>query len=208
MIIQPSFDPDCIKCGGSGDPDFFISSNPSPETCDCCCADIVDNGWFDETMAEIIPARFFGLQLEQALVTKFVIHCGSSSASTFGSYFQQPIETLGDGSKQWRRVSAHGAILDDGTWQQFVRYDTAAFHAAKYNYEAIGYELQGPPERNDWTPEMLAKLVQVIGYFMQLYPIEMICSHRSLAPLRKTDPGPNFPWVDLGSYFPTLQIIP
>jgi hypothetical protein len=208
MIIKAPYDPNCIKCGGTGDPNYFISSTELPDQCDCCTAENFDDGWFDSSMAEIIAARFFGGDLIPANVTTFVVHCGNTSADSFGGYFENPTETMPDGSKRWRRVSAHGAILDNGSWQQYVKFGKEAFHAAGHNDTSVGYELQGPPERTDWPAPMIAKLIEVINYFCAVYPLNKICSHRALAPLRRSDPGPNFPWSDLQDCFPTFQIQP
>jgi N-acetyl-anhydromuramyl-L-alanine amidase AmpD len=98
--------------------------------------------------------------------------------------------------------------LDDGTWQQFVQYSHKAHHARGHNDVSVGYELQGPHTRNDWPGVVITKLAEVIGYFAEYYPIDKVRSHRSVTPLRKSDPGVNFPWGDLGSLLPGMQIVP
>jgi len=207
MFPKPPFDPDCPKCGGTGYQDFFEVNQSTAQDCDCVELFPKMPAWFDESECVKIPARFFGRPLKPANVNKFVVHCGETNSANFGTYFQWPVEPDASAIDRFRQVSAHGAILDDGTWQQFVRYDHAAFHAAKFNYESIGYELQGPPSRNDWPPIVIQKLRDVIQRFIDIYPgIAMICSHRYLAPNRRTDPGPNFPWSNIEAAFPDLMV--
>jgi AmpD protein len=99
------------------------------------------------------------------------------------------------------KVSAHFFIRRDGEIIQFVSCNRRAWHAGvsawrdrqRCNDYSIGIELEGSDDEPfaDSQYEKLAELTQAI---QAAYPIEDVVGHADIAPVRKTDPGPNFDW--------------
>lgn len=101
------------------------------------------------------------------------------------------------------QVSAHCLIDRRGRVTQFVSFADRAWHAgastfagrANCNDFSVGIELEGTDEQ-PYTAEQYATLVQLTRLLMARYPItsERIVGHSTIAPGRKTDPGPAFDW--------------
>lgn len=209
MMIRKPYDPECKRCGGTGYVDYY-TAHLDFSTADVCDCDTVDSKYWsgDEWLkgVEVIPAKFYGALLVKERVNTVVVHCGHSESTGFGKYFQNPIERDDDGYERWRVVSAHCAVLDSGV-QQYVPLTRIAWHAQGNNLSSLGVELQGPPTR-EWPTGIIDELAGLIRTFCLYYPIEVVCSHRSLAPLRRKDPGKNFPWALLGSQLQGLVMRP
>jgi len=103
-------------------------------------------------------------------------------------------------------VSAHYLISDQGTLIQMVETDQRAWHAGvgswggltDINSHSIGIEL----DNNGRVPFGLAQLETLHGLLADLMaqyfiPPERIIGHSDMAPGRKADPGPQFPWQQL-----------
>ena len=110
------------------------------------------------------------------------------------------------------RVSAHILIARDGLVTQYVPFDQKAWHAGESSFEgrvncnefSIGIELEGTDD-TEYTEEQYHRLTQVTHSLLLEYPKinkDRIMGHSSLAPDRKTDPGPFFNW---DAYFYALK---
>lgn len=99
------------------------------------------------------------------------------------------------------RVSSHFLIRRDGQIIQFVSCLARAWHAGlsrfgqreRCNDFSLGIELEG----SDFTPfddSQYQSLVQLSRALACHFPLQAVCGHQHIAPLRKTDPGPYFDW--------------
>ncbi len=104
------------------------------------------------------------------------------------------------------RVSAHILINREGKPTQYVPFNQRAWHAGESEFEgrsncndfSIGIELEGCDSK-DFTQAQYEMLVNITGAITQFWPKitrERITGHCSIAPNRKTDPGPSFKWDD------------
>lgn len=99
------------------------------------------------------------------------------------------------------RVSAHFFIRRSGEIIQFVPCLLRAWHAgvscwkerAGCNDFSIGIELEGS-EHQPFTSAQYAQLARLTTSLLATYPIRDIAGHATIAPQRKTDPGPYFDW--------------
>ncbi len=102
------------------------------------------------------------------------------------------------------QVSAHCLVDRRGRVTQFVSFADRAWHAgastfagrANCNDFSVGIELEGTDEQ-PYTAEQYSALVQLTRLLMARYPAlsaERIVGHDTIAPGRKTDPGPAFDW--------------
>jgi N-acetylmuramoyl-L-alanine amidase len=97
-------------------------------------------------------------------------------------------------------VSAHLVIAKNGTVYQMVPFDVAAWHAGSSSYEgkshvnafSIGIECVGIGDA--WPKAQVDAIHDVVAAIGEAYDIEDIVGHSDVAPGRKVDPGPNFPW--------------
>ena len=113
-------------------------------------------------------------------------------------------------------VSAHYLIDDkDGKVYGLVDENRRAYHAGisfwrgytQLNYNSIGIEIvnlgyKDVPEGRLWipyTPEQVETIVQLVKQIVKRHNIlpENVIGHSDIAPQRKTDPGPLFPWKRL-----------
>lgn len=121
----------------------------------------------------------------------------------------------GEGAEAWlcnpaSEVSSHYLVHEDGRVVQMVREADRAWHAGKsswhgladINSHSVGIEIvnKGPlgglPEFPDIQIEAVARLCRDIAARHGIAP-ERILAHSDVAPGRKTDPGPRFPWRGL-----------
>jgi AmpD protein len=102
------------------------------------------------------------------------------------------------------RVSAHLFIRRDGSVIQFVPLHLRAWHAGVSSYGgkencndfSIGIELEGT-DLELYTTIQYEHLVKITAEIMKHYSSitkERIVGHETIAPKRKTDPGPSFKW--------------
>ena len=103
-------------------------------------------------------------------------------------------------------VSAHYLVGADGSLHQLVEDGRRAWHAgggswgtlAELNSASIGIELDNdgaapfPPAQIDALLRLLGDLCARLGI-----PPHAVIAHADLAPTRKRDPGPLFPWRQL-----------
>nr|CAD6617114.1 N-acetylmuramoyl-L-alanine amidase [Rhizobium sp. TCK] len=105
------------------------------------------------------------------------------------------------------QVSSHYFIHEDGLIVQLVPESERAWHAGKscwggesdVNSASIGIEIAnaghpaGLPEFPRAQVDALIRLCRDCGQRWQIAP-ERILAHSDVAPIRKLDPGENFPW--------------
>jgi len=99
------------------------------------------------------------------------------------------------------KVSSHFLIRRNGTVIQFVSCHHRAWHAGPSNWQgktccndfSVGIELEGSDSTpfNEKQYDLLASLTRGL---CKSYPIQSIVGHETIAPERKTDPGPYFDW--------------
>lgn len=113
-----------------------------------------------------------------------------------------------------RRVSWHSTVDSDGTLPMIPDSYTG-FHVVGYNRCAVGMEIatkaslwsSGDPV---WKKAILDKAANQVAWWCRTYNLDVdrltkteadqgrrgIMAHADLDPLRRTDPGPAFPWAD------------
>ena len=107
-------------------------------------------------------------------------------------------------------LSAHYMIDKQGAVTQFVDESKRAWHAGKsywrgitdINSHSIGIELENEGEAADYPgfeDRQIDALIELAGDIKQRHIIEErnIIGHSDIAPGRKLDPGPAFPWQRL-----------
>jgi AmpD protein len=108
------------------------------------------------------------------------------------------------------KVSSHLFISREGIIKQFVPFHLRAWHAgesfykgrAKCNDFSIGIELEGT-DHIPYATIQYHRLAVVTKHLIKCYPgitFDRIVGHDTIAPARKTDPGPAFDW----HYFKSL----
>lgn len=115
---------------------------------------------------------------------------------------QESLDTL-RGSNVHGPVSAHYLIGRDGALYQLVAEHRRAWHAGggrwgtitDLNSASIGIELDNDGTRDFSEPQFAALLVLLDDLCRRLdIPRRQVIGHADLAPRRKMDPGPRFPW--------------
>ncbi len=107
------------------------------------------------------------------------------------------------------KVSSHYLISKNGNIFNLVDEKKRAWHAGisywnnstDINSSSIGIELDYFPKKtnNKFSKNMIISLIDLLIYLKKKYNItnDNILGHSDIAPLRKRDPGPNFPWKKL-----------
>ncbi|MBU3724405.1 MAG: 1,6-anhydro-N-acetylmuramyl-L-alanine amidase AmpD [Burkholderiaceae bacterium] len=103
------------------------------------------------------------------------------------------------------RVSSHFFIRRQGEVIQFVGIFDRAWHAGISEFQgrsacndfSIGIELEGTDQQS-YTDEQLGAAANLATALHQMLPtLQWIVGHSDIAPGRKTDPGPAFPWQSM-----------
>lgn len=97
-------------------------------------------------------------------------------------------------------VSAHLVIGKDGSIVQLVPFNVVAWHAGRSDYNgranvnsfSVGIENVGVGDY--WPPEQVEVNRAIIAALFAAYPVEDVVGHSDVAPGRKVDPGPLYPW--------------
>jgi AmpD protein len=145
-------------------------------------------------------------------VDMIVIHTASLPVGEFGTgyvldLFMNRLDLTAHPSfteLEGLKVSAHYFIDRQGAVIELVDPDQTAWHAGVSSFAgrsgcnafSIGIELEGTPEHRI-TEEQLRALTALCSILMQRYPlitVERVVGHSDIAPGRKADPGPLFPW--------------
>jgi N-acetyl-anhydromuramoyl-L-alanine amidase len=100
------------------------------------------------------------------------------------------------------KASAHFLVRRDGALIQFVPCAERAWHAGESSWKgrsrcndfSIGIEVEGD-EAVPFTAAQYRRLATLTRALTARYPIAEIVGHSDIAPLRKTDPGPQFDWA-------------
>lgn len=121
--------------------------------------------------------------------------------------FTQSLETLTHGD-----VSAHYLVRDDPVIvYRLVDESQRAWHAGESSWEgntqlnaaSIGIEIVNRGDRDgawqEYPPAQIDAVVALVGGLVRKYhvPPDRVVGHSDIAPLRKVDPGPRFPWKRL-----------
>ena len=119
---------------------------------------------------------------------------------------EQALRTLTDPA---RKVSAHYLVGRDGSLTQLVDERDRAWHAGEsywggqtdLNSAAIGIELDNTG-REPFAEGQIATLLTLLTDLRRRYPIPAanVLAHGDVAPRRKSDPGPLFPWKTLAAH--------
>ncbi len=167
----------------------------------------LSDGWI-EGVRRIVSPNCDNRPIEEK-VTLVVIHAISLPPSQFGSdnIARLFTNTLDPSAHPYfksicaLRVSAHFLIRRCGEVIQFVSCNQRAWHAGvstwkgreRCNDFSIGIELEGcdelPFDSRQYDP-----LLSLTRTLSRHYPITALAGHSDIAPTRKTDPGPFFPW--------------
>ncbi len=119
------------------------------------------------------------------------------------------------------KVSSHFLISQNGSIYSLVDIKKRAWHAgnsAWMNYRninsySIGIELDFSYEfkNNSYNYKMIASLKKLLKYLLIKYKLKNtnILGHSDIAPFRKIDPGPSFPWYKLSlsnlAFYPSFN---
>lgn len=118
---------------------------------------------------------------------------------------EQSLRTLRQGNREGP-VSAHYLIGRDGHIYQLVADDARAWHAGAgrwgsiedANSASIGIELDNDGD-SAFAPAQIDALLRLLTDLTTRLRIDprQVIGHEDLAPTRRTDPGPRFPWQQL-----------
>ena len=120
---------------------------------------------------------------------------------------EQSLRTLRQGNREGP-VSAHYLIGRDGHIYQLVADDARAWHAGAgrwgsiedANSASIGIELDNDGN-SVFAPAQIDALLRLLADLTTRLRIDprQVIGHEDLAPTRRTDPGPRFPWQQLAA---------
>ncbi|MCD2181761.1 N-acetylmuramoyl-L-alanine amidase [Rhizobium sp. GN54] len=117
-----------------------------------------------------------------------------------------------DGALQWLRseesqVSSHYFVHEDGRVSQLVPENCRAWHAGRSQWKgeadinscSIGIEIANPGHPGGlpaFPDEQIAAVVELCRNCGERWGVvpERVLGHSDVAPIRKVDPGENFPW--------------
>lgn len=175
---------------------------------------IVTDGWLNAP-ACTVKSPNFNDRPEHTTISLIVVHNISLPPNLFGSddierFFCNQLdvdkhpyfETI-----QSLKVSAHVLIKRTGETVQFVNFNDRAWHAGRSSFAgqdecndySIGIELEGA-DNLPFSKAQYLSLTTLIKALQQHYPAitnQRITGHSTIAPGRKTDPGPCFNWAYL-----------
>ena len=146
-------------------------------------------------MARWVPSDNFDTRRAQVIVVHY----------TEQDSVQRSLDTLRT-RNSGGRVSAHYLVGDDGAIYQLVADDDRAWHAGagrwgtihELNSASIGIEIDNDGSEPFSEPQVAA-LVRLLDDLTTRHriPKTEVIGHSDLAPGRKIDPGPLFPWKRL-----------
>lgn len=162
--------------------------------------------------ARFIPSPNFGVRPNDCRIDMVVIHNISLPPREFGGSYiddffcnrlDKTLHPYFEGIIHLK-VSSHCLIRRHGQITQYVPFTQRAWHAgisffqgrADCNDFSIGIELEGADDI-PYTNEQYVALVELIKTLRSTYKdisLDRIVGHDTIAPDRKTDPGPAFDW--------------
>jgi len=162
--------------------------------------------------AEYRPSPNYNERPQNAVIDTIVIHNASLPKGHFGGeaitdLFCNRLDLTSHPTFAYLagvKVSAHLLIRRDGKIVQYVPFTKRAWHAGvsqlngreNFNDFSIGIELEGTDDIK-YEEIQYQQLGLVTFLLMQVYPKitpENLVAHSTIAPTRKTDPGPAFLW--------------
>jgi N-acetylmuramoyl-L-alanine amidase len=98
------------------------------------------------------------------------------------------------------KVSAHLVIAKTGVVWQLVPFNLRAWHTGQSSYDgrtdvnsfSIGIENVGYGD--EWPEAQIQANIEVLDALYAAYRLEDTVGHADVAPGRKVDPGPRYPW--------------
>lgn len=155
----------------------------------------------DYSGAEVRVSPNFGTRRDVDRPTMIILHyTGMRSAEMAESWLCDPAS----------EVSSHYLVHEDGSVVQMVRETDRAWHAGKsswhgqtdINSRSVGIEVVNPGNLADHPPFFDVQIASVIALCRDICARnaiggEFVLAHSDVAPGRKIDPGPAFPWEDL-----------
>ncbi|HEY2629754.1 MAG TPA: N-acetylmuramoyl-L-alanine amidase [Usitatibacter sp.] len=157
----------------------------------CACASVPPGDQVDRT---------FHAMSQDSRIQFIVIHFTSTG-------FNESLSTLTAGA-----VSSHYLVRDDPVVvYQLVDDNRRAYHAGdsswqgntQLNAASIGIEIVNRGDRDgtwqDYAPAQIDAVVALVKRLAREYAVkpDHIVGHSDIAPQRKVDPGPKFPWKRL-----------
>lgn len=114
------------------------------------------------------------------------------------------------------KVSSHLLLRRDGEVVQFVSLLDRAWHAGESTYQgreacndfSIGIELEGTDD-DPYTASQYETLDVLVDLLANTFPDisrDRVVGHSTIAPGRKTDPGPAFDWARIGCAVPVAEL--
>lgn len=169
------------------------------------------DGWLIDRGQRIVSPHFDD-RPDATAVDLVVIHNISLPQGVYGGGF---IEALFRGDLdtkvhasfsdlQGLRVSSHFLVRRDASVVQFVSLLKRAWHAGVSEFQgrtacnnfSVGIEFEGC-DTDRFTDAQIAQSVELISAIQAaMRTLRWIAGHSDIAPGRKTDPGPNFPWAE------------
>ena len=111
-------------------------------------------------------------------------------------------------------VSSHFFVARDGSLTQYVSILNRAWHAGVSDFEgqsncndfSIGIELEGTDDV-PYAEVQMQTLTMLCRLLAEALPtLRAITGHSTIAPGRKTDPGPAFDWSDLRQRMAAIEL--
>lgn len=171
---------------------------------------VIEGGWY--TQARRVPSPNYSARPDADDISLLVIHNISLPPGEFGGDAVERffLNTLSADEHPYyadivpMKVSAHCYVRREGDVIQFVPFHFCAWHAGEScfggrkscNDYAIGIELEGT-DMEPYTELQYRALTLLTQSLLKTYSrlsVERISGHSTIAPGRKTDPGPAFNW--------------
>lgn len=183
----------------------------------------IDNHWLQQ--ARKIPSQNCDARPSGCDIDTIVVHCISLPPGHFGGCHIDELFTnsLNPHGHQYfaeisdLKVSAHVLINRLGEITQYVAFNERAWHAGessylgrtRFNDFSIGIELEGT-DNEPFESIQYIVLARLIVELSRSYPslqLSNIVGHSTIAPTRKTDPGPFFDWSTLDLLIRYVEIL-
>ncbi len=141
-------------------------------------------------------------------VEYLILHYTGCPAATAAARWLDPSPNAQGG-----RLSTHYMVDEGGRITQFVHEKNRAWHAGvsywqgetDINSTSIGIEIENLGEFADYPPfndDQIAVVINLCRDVLKRHPSitpAHVLGHSDIAPGRKKDPGPNFPWAKLAA---------